>query len=72
MHDADVTLAEVNRNVSGLRVDIKELSKDVVELKVATSTQRDRVRRLETIVYGTGAVATAGFVTAILGVILKR
>lgn len=70
--DVDVTLGEVNRNVTGLRADIKELTKDMTELKVSNGTQKDRVRRLESIVYGTGAVATAGLVTAILGLVLKQ
>jgi hypothetical protein len=70
--DDTVTLGEVNRNVIDLRSDIKELTKDVTELKVSTGTQADRVRRLEGIVYGTGAVATAGLVTAVLGVVLRK
>jgi hypothetical protein len=70
--DDDVTLGEVNRNVTGLRQDIREMFKDVTALKVSAGTQADRVKRLESIVYGMGAVATAGLITAILGTVLDR
>lgn len=70
--EEDVTLAEVNRNVTALRSDIKDLTKDVTELKVANGTQQDRVKRLESIVYGTGAVAIGALVTALMGVLTRH
>lgn len=65
----DVTLGELGRNVEGLRTDVRDLSKDVTELKVASSTGTDRTKRLEAIVYGSLGVATAGLITAVLSIV---
>lgn len=62
----DVTLGEVNRNVTGLRDDMRNLTKDVIDLKVATGRMADKTSRLETIVYGAGALATAALITAVI------
>jgi hypothetical protein len=70
--DDGVILGEVNRNVSGLRTDLRDLSKDVVKLKVTTGTQADKTRRLESIVYGALATGTAGLITAVMAVATTR
>jgi hypothetical protein len=66
--DDAVTLGEVNRNVTAMRLDLRELARDVVELKVAA----DRVQRLERIVYGASATAAAGLITAVVGMVTGR
>jgi hypothetical protein len=69
--DDGVTLGEVNRNVAALRGDVKELTKDVTELKITAGTTSDKTARLESIVYGALAVATAGLITAVVTAITK-
>lgn len=70
--DEGVTLGEVNRNVTSMRADVRDLTKDVTELKVATSTTADKTKRLETIVYGALGTAVAGLITAVLSLVGKR
>lgn len=70
MADDDVTLGEVNRNLAGLRSDMKDLAKDVNELKVSSGTMEDKTKRLESIVYGALGVGVAGLVTAVMTAVL--
>lgn len=63
---AAVTLGEVNRNVIGLRTDLREQSKDVVAVQVAVGTLTDKTRRLEAIVYGALATGITGLVTSLV------
>lgn len=72
MTDDDVTLGEVNRNVVLLREDLREIAREFVNLKTLTSTNSDRVRRLEMIVYGTGAMSTAALVTAAFSILTGK
>lgn len=67
--DEGVTLGEVNRNVTALRTDVRDLTKDVTEMKVSTGTQADKLRRLETIVYGALATGTAALITAVISAV---
>ena len=69
---SDVTLGEVNRNLTGLRSDVRDLTKDVTELKVSMGTNADRVRRLEGIVYGAIGTGVAAFITAIFSLIYSH
>jgi hypothetical protein len=66
---SDVTLGEVNRNLTGLRSDVRDLTKDITELKVSNGTNADRVRRLESIVYGAVGTGVAAFITAVFSLI---
>ena len=66
-----ITLGELGRNVEALRVDLRDLGKDVTELKVTTSTGSDRTKRLEAIVYGALGTAVAGLITAALSLISR-
>jgi hypothetical protein len=70
--DDDVTLGEVNRNVTALRQDIKDLTKDVTDLKVGYGKNSDKTARLETIIYGTGGLATAALITAVFSLITRE
>jgi putative component of toxin-antitoxin plasmid stabilization module len=67
--DDGVTLGEVNRNVVGLRGDLREITKDVIELRVQTGTTADKTVRLERIVYGALATGTAALITAVVSAI---
>jgi hypothetical protein len=68
MDDDNVTLGEVNRNVTAMRVDLRELTRDVTELKVSA----DRVQRLERIVYGATAAGVTGLVTSVIGLVMGK
>lgn len=70
--DEGVTLGEVVRGIAALRSDVRDLSKDVVELKVSTGAQADKTRRLESIIYGALATGTAGLITAVTAVVTAR
>jgi hypothetical protein len=69
--DEGVTLGEVNRNVTGLRSDVKDLTKDVTDMKVALGTNVDKTKRLEAIVYGALGTALTGLIVAIMTAVLK-
>lgn len=60
------TLGEVNRNMTGLRSDLHETSKELVAVQIAVGTLTDRTRRLEAIVYGALATGVASLVTTIV------
>jgi hypothetical protein len=64
-----VTLGEVNRNVTSLRGDVRELVRDVTDLKVSTRTQGDKTARLERVVYGALATGVTGVITAVFSVV---
>jgi hypothetical protein len=72
VEDDGVTLGEVNRNVSGLRTDVRDLTKDVTELKVTTGTLGAKTSRLETIVYGALATGLTGLITSIMSVVGQK
>jgi len=67
--DENVTLAEVNRNVSALRVDVRDLGGDVGDLKTAAALSTERVGRLERVVYGAVATALASAAAALAGLV---
>lgn len=62
--DDGVTLHEVKRNVSTMRTEVWDLTKDVTEPRVSTGTQADKTKRLESVVYGALVTSTAGLITA--------
>lgn len=67
--DQGVTLGEINRNVIGVRADLKENTRDLVNLQVTVGTLSDKTKRLEAIVYGSLATAAASMITAIVAVV---
>jgi uncharacterized protein YoxC len=70
----DVTLGEVSRAMDEVKRELDAVSKDVNEIKVTlagfTGTTKEKVDRLEKVVYGTLGVAVAGLITAIVQLVL--
>lgn len=64
--DSGVTLGEVNRNVTGLRSDVRDLTKDVGALKVGAGLLADKTKRLELIVYGALTTGVTALITSVV------
>lgn len=57
-------------------VEVKEATRDntreVSQLRTAVEVGRSKTGRLETIVYGTGAMAAAALISSVLSLVLRR
>lgn len=75
MSPDDVTIGELYRSLDSFKAECREafrdLGKDVSGTKIVVEVERPKVRRLETIVYGTGAMAAAALITAVLGLVIN-
>jgi hypothetical protein len=72
----DVTLGEVSRGMDEVKRELDGVRTDVTEIKVTlagfTGTTKEKVDRLEKVVYGTLGVALAGLITAIVQLVTHK
>lgn len=67
-----VTLGEVYRGLVEVKDATRENTREMSRLGAAVEVGRDKTGRLEMIVYGTGAMASAALITAVLSLIQQR
>jgi hypothetical protein len=72
----DITTGEVARGLDEVKRELDSMGKDVTEIKVTlagfTGTTKEKVDRLEKVVYGTIGLALASLVTTIVQMVINH